>query len=97
MTGIATFDGVPTASVGRALRSLGLKVQLMEHLPLALVRGPKAVVASVVGRGLARDLYPNERQQYFDTASSDAMGAAAGTRREAHRPGRDRRRRRLGL
>jgi serine protease AprX len=77
VTAIATFDAIPSASVTSALRGIGLQVQPMHHLALALVRGPRALVASVVARGLARDVYPNDELQYLDTASSDAMGGAA--------------------
>ena len=37
--GIATYDAVPTALDVAALRSHGLTVQPLAHLPLALVRG----------------------------------------------------------
>ncbi|MCU1487501.1 MAG: peptidase and in, kexin, sedolisin [Actinomycetia bacterium] len=76
-TGIATFDAVPTAAVTSALRGLGLTVQPMKHLPLALVRGPVAALRSAVTTGVADDVYPDDRLQYLDTESSDAMGGAA--------------------
>ena len=37
--GIATFDAVPTGLQVTALSSLGLEVQPMQHVPLALVEG----------------------------------------------------------
>jgi serine protease AprX len=77
VTAIASLDAIPTNAVTTALRGIGLQVQPMHHLPLALVRGPRALIASLVARGLALDVYPNERLQYLDTASSDAMGGAA--------------------
>jgi serine protease AprX len=75
--GIATFDAVPTAAQTSALRALGLRVQPMEHLPLALVVGPVATLGDAVAKGLAKDVYPDEKLQLLDTASSDAMGSAA--------------------
>ena len=47
----------------------------MRRVPLALVYGSVATMRAAVDAGLANDIYPDERQQYFDTASSDAMGA----------------------
>jgi serine protease AprX len=76
-TGIATFGAVPTAAQTAALESLGLTVQPMRHLPLALVRGDMAALEAAVSTGVAEDVYPDEQLQYFDTVSSDAMGGAA--------------------
>jgi serine protease AprX len=73
---IAMFDTAPTALQANALRSLGLTVQPLEHLPMALVAGPAAALDAIVPAGLARDVYPDERLAYFDQASADAMGAA---------------------
>jgi serine protease AprX len=75
-TGIATLDAVPTAALADALSELGLEVQPMHHLPLAVVRGPVAAMRAAVTIGLARDVYPDEPIQLLDTASSNAMGAA---------------------
>ncbi|MCU1378475.1 MAG: peptidase and in, kexin, sedolisin, partial [Acidimicrobiales bacterium] len=77
VTGIATFDAVPSATATTALRHLGLTVQPMEHLPLALVRGPVAALTAAVDTGAANDVYPDDRLEYLDTASSNAMGGAA--------------------
>ncbi len=76
-TAIATLDAVPTAVVRDSLEALGLEVQPMKHLPLALVRGPVAAMQAAVATGIAEDVYPNDQLQYLDTASSDAMGGAA--------------------
>ena len=76
-TGIAALDSLPTAAVTSALRQLGLQVQPMEHLPLAIVRGPVAAMRTAAATGIVRDVYPQQRIQLLDTASSDAMGAAA--------------------
>lgn len=75
--GIATFDAVPTTTQVTALKALGLTVQPMKRLPMALVEGTLAQLQSAVATGVARDVYPNETLEYHDTASSDAMGAAA--------------------
>ena len=76
VTGIATLHAVPDAGVTGALRGLGLEVQPMRQLPLAIVRGPAAAVEAAVTAGIATDVYPEEPIELFDTASSDAMGAA---------------------
>jgi serine protease AprX len=75
-TGIATTSSLPTAALTNALESLGLTVQPMEHLPLAVVQGPVALMRTAVATGLVQDVYPNESIQLLDTASSDAMGGA---------------------
>jgi serine protease AprX len=76
-TGIATFGAVPSAAVTASLARLGLTVQPMHHLPLALVRGPVGALAAAVTSGVADDVYPNDPIQLLDTASSNAMGGAA--------------------
>lgn len=76
-TAIATLDAVPTDLVVSGLRELGLEVQPMRHLPLALLRGPATAMRAAVAAGLADDVYADEPIQLLDTASSDAMGAAA--------------------
>src|SRR5436309_13430231 len=64
--GVATFGGViPSAAQLDALRALGLRVQGLDSLPLALMRGPRAAMFDAVGRGLARDVYPNERLRFY--------------------------------
>ena len=74
--GIATFDSVPTAVDVAALKSHGLTVQPMKHLPLALVRGTVQSMESAVALGHANDIYPDDQIELFDQASADAMGAA---------------------
>ena len=101
--GIATFSAVPTAAEVRALRDLGLVVQPMQRLPLALVQGP--VVRADGGRR-QRDRpttsTPTRSWSYHDTASVqrrlllDRRGRAAACP-GLHRQGRHRRRRRLRL
>jgi serine protease AprX len=74
--GIATFGAVPAAWRVRALRELGLTVQPMKHLPLALVRGTFPAQLAAVERGLVQDVYPDEAVELHDRTSSDAIGAA---------------------
>ena len=74
--GIATFDAVPSAAQIAALRSFGLVTQSMRRVPLALVYGSVATMQGAVVAGLATDIYPDEPIELFDTASSNAMGAA---------------------
>ena len=74
---IATFDGTPTATQVTALKALGLTVQPMKRLPLALVSGTVAQFRSAVTTGIANDVYPDESINLLDTTSSDAMGGAA--------------------
>jgi serine protease AprX len=74
--GIATFDAVPSDAQVAALRSSGLVTQPMRRVPLALVYGTVTAMQGAVAAGLARDIYPDESIELFDTASSDAMGAA---------------------
>jgi serine protease AprX len=75
--GIAEFAGVPTGGQVASLRSLGLVVQPMHRLPLALVFGTVGSMQAAVQGGIADDVYPNDPIELFDTASADAMGAAA--------------------
>jgi len=75
--GIATLDAIPTALDVAALKGHGIAtVQPMENLPLALVRGTVQSMQSAVALGAANDIYPDDPVELFDTASSDAMGAA---------------------
>ena len=73
---IATFDGVPTSTQVASLEALGLTVQPMEHLPLALVSGTVDGMSAAVTAGVATDVYPDEAIQLLDTVSSDSMGSA---------------------
>jgi serine protease AprX len=74
--GIATFSERPTADQVDALRDLGLTVQPMRSLPLVLVAGPSGALAAAVTRGVAQDVYPDERLQYHDTASTNVMSSS---------------------
>ncbi len=75
--GIATFKSVPSAAQVSALTNLGLKVQPMKKVRLALVAGPVSAMKRAVESGIATDVYPDEKLRLFDTASSNAMGGAA--------------------
>jgi serine protease AprX len=72
---IVTFDKVPTAGQVSALRALGLTVQPLERLPLALVAGP--VARLVRAADIGNDVYPDETLHYSDTTSTDAMSSSA--------------------
>ena len=74
--GVAEFGAVPTSGQVAALRGLGLVVQPMRHVPLALVAGPVSAMQAAVTSDAAEDVYPDDPIQLLDTASSDAMGAA---------------------
>lgn len=74
--GIATLDAVPTPLDVAALKGYGLTVQPMKNLPLALVKGTVQSMESAVRLGTANDIYPDDKIELLDTASSDAMGAA---------------------
>jgi serine protease AprX len=74
--GIATMSAVPGAADVLRLQQLGLAVQAMRHVPLAIVVGPVTAMQAAVTAGYAEDVYPDERIELFDTRSSDAMGAA---------------------
>ncbi|CAI9404970.1 S8 family serine peptidase [Nocardioides sp. T2.26MG-1] len=73
---IVTFDAVPTAAEVGALRALGLTVQPMSHLPLALVDGPVAAMVRAVAGGIGLDVYPDERLQLLDTPATEAMSSS---------------------
>jgi serine protease AprX len=76
-TAIVALDALPTDALTGALEGLGLQVQPMRRLPLAIVRGPAEVIRTAVATGLVADAYADEPIELLDTASSDAMGAAA--------------------
>jgi serine protease AprX len=78
---IVTFPSVPTAAQVSALEDLGLTVQPMTRLPLALVAGTPGRLAATVTSGIGRDVYPDERLDYLDTASSDAMSTSVSAAR----------------
>ena len=73
---VVTFRDVPTSSQVSALRALGLAVQPMRRLPLALVAGTVPQLVSTVTSGIALDVYPDEQLDYLDTASSDVMSSS---------------------
>ncbi len=75
--GIAVFPAVPTAQQIGALKGLGLTVQPMHQLRLALVKGPVSAMRQAITSGVAADVYPDAPIELFDTTSSNAMGAAA--------------------
>jgi hypothetical protein len=52
VTGIATLPAIPTAAVTTQLAALGLQVQPMHQLPLAIVRGPAAALRLAATSGI---------------------------------------------
>ena len=76
MIGIATFGGRrPSEAKQRALEGLGLQVQVLRRLPLALLYGTKAQLESAVERGIAADVYPNERLEWASEESTASIRA----------------------
>jgi serine protease AprX len=74
--GVATFGAVmPNAAQLDALRSLGLKVQPLKRLPFALLRGAKSAMKDAVTRGIAHDVYPNDKLHFFSDLSNIAINA----------------------
>lgn len=73
---IATFTAPPTTAQVSSLRSLGLTVQPMKQLPLALVAGDLSAIKAAVTAGVVRDVYPDERLRYADTASSNVTSSS---------------------
>src|SRR5215213_5165898 len=72
---VATFSAVPTAEQVTTLRGLGLEVQPMQHLPLAIVRGTQPQLLSAARSGAAVDVYPDDRMQYFWDISNRTIKA----------------------
>jgi serine protease AprX len=78
LLGIATFEsGPPSAQKAGALRALGLRVQPLQRLPLALLFGTKVQMRAAVTTGVARDVYPNERMHWNSDVSDRAIRADA--------------------
>jgi subtilisin family serine protease len=76
--GIATFAAVPSETEVDDLRALGLAVQPMQELPLALVQGPVSALTEAVSSGVADDVYPDEKLRYDDTSSSNEVSSSLG-------------------
>src|SRR6202008_1301437 len=74
--GIAEFGAVPTGAQVASLEALGLVVQPMRHVPLALVAGRVSAMQAAVTTGAADAVSPDDPIQLLDPPSSDAMGAA---------------------
>ena len=73
---VATFGGaLPSSSQLDSLRPLGLLVQRLQNLPLALVRGSRSAMIQAVSSGAAADVYPNERLRWYSVASDAAIRA----------------------
>ncbi len=85
--GIARFDAPPTADQVRSLVGLGLVVQPMRRLPLAIVGGSDLLMTRAIDLGLARDVYPDETLTYTDTASSNVMSSSTKAAQALRRKG----------
>lgn len=75
---VATFGrgGAARAAPSPGLLGhLGVKILPLRNLPLALVSGTKAQLQAVVAKGLAADVYPNQKLSYFSTGSTAAIRA----------------------
>src|SRR5262245_24349860 len=66
--GIAVFPSVPSAAQAASLNSLGLTVQPMHKVRLALVQGKVSAMKRAVTSGVALDVYPDNKIQLLDTA-----------------------------
>ena len=74
--GLATFGGNARASKAETvLGGLGLEVLPFKNLPLAMVSGTKDQLQTAVKRGLAVDIYPDDRLQFHSAASTAAIRA----------------------
>lgn len=74
--GVAVFGGaMPSPGQIESIRALGLQVQALSHLPMALLRGPRPAMVEAVTRGLAADVYPNDRLEFHSAASNLAIRA----------------------
>src|SRR3954451_12299591 len=73
---IVELSHVPTVSDVRVLEGLGLTTQPMKKLPMVIVAGLTTAMKAAVTTGLAQDVYPDERIQLLDTASSNAMSSS---------------------
>ncbi len=74
---IVKLPHVPTASDVETLEGLGLTVQPMKRLPMAVVAGRVDDMAAAVTTGLAQDVYPDQRIKLLDTASTNASSSSA--------------------
>ncbi|MGI8686833.1 MAG: S8 family peptidase [Acidimicrobiales bacterium] len=75
---VATFGRSGAAGAAKAqgpLGALGLGVLPLRNLPLALVSGTKAQLQAAVAKGLAADVYPDQRLSYFSAGSTAAIRA----------------------
>lgn len=72
---VVMLDAVADESQLEALRSLGLTVQGLRHLPMALVRGTVAELESVLVTGLGKDVYLDRALHWHSKESTGAMRA----------------------
>jgi serine protease AprX len=72
---IVTLDAPATAPLVRRLGLLGLSVQPLSELPMAIVAGTTAQLLQAVRTGLVRDVYPDEPVQLHSDESTARMRA----------------------
>lgn len=73
--GVVMLDAVPDESNVQALEALGINVQPMRHLPMALARAPLSAFVEAVRTGVAQDVYPNQPLNYHSVESNASIGA----------------------
>src|SRR5262249_19956294 len=72
--GVATFGGaMPDSARLDALRALGLQVQGLSNLPLALMLEPRTAIKTAVNQHVTDDVYPNDKLVYYSVASNTTM------------------------
>lgn len=74
---VAMLDQVPAAAEVAALEALGLTVQPLKHLPMALTQGTREQIVSAVAEGVARDMYLDRALAWHSAESTAAMSADA--------------------
>jgi serine protease AprX len=72
---ILTLDRPATSLLAGRLAALGLTVQPLSHLPMAIVAGTPAQLLAAVHSGLARDVYPDEPIELLSDESTATLRA----------------------
>lgn len=72
---VAMLDAVPTPARVQALQGLGLTVQPLKNLPMALTRGTREQLVAAVEQGIARDVYLDRALAWHSRESTAAMSA----------------------
>ncbi len=72
---VAMLDRTPTPADVEALAELGLITQGLKHLPMVLTKGTVAQLRQAVAQGLARDVYLDQKLDWYSAESTAAMNA----------------------